>query len=154
MFSSIHRHTQGRTMFSDTSKATSTHLVDPDKFPIWDLKEKTPVFTSNWSEVMGRIRYDVGWQIIVRDSTVEHPAGGRGVFLITKEGKKNVQVGDLLGLIPGRIYNSYNDYRTVELKDAKSYHRLPQHLHLPTGKILVFSPLSTNSCAPFGVTPF
>ena len=44
----------------------STALVDPDKFPIWDLKKYTPVYRSLWSNFLPQIRYDLGFQPIVR----------------------------------------------------------------------------------------
>ena len=44
----------------------STALVDPDKFPIWDLKKYTPIYKSLWNHYLGQIRYDLGFQPIVR----------------------------------------------------------------------------------------
>jgi len=61
----------------------STELVDPDKFPIWDLKKYTPIYRSLWPHYLSNLRFNMGFQSIIRESQVEHEAGGRGVYLIT-----------------------------------------------------------------------
>lgn len=45
-------------------------LVDPDKFPIWDLKKKPTTFYSIWNTVLGAIRYDIGHQLVVKNSLI------------------------------------------------------------------------------------
>lgn len=51
----------------------SKSIVDPDKFPIWDLKKKPNVFYSIWNTIMGKVRYDIGHQLVVKNSLLEHP---------------------------------------------------------------------------------
>jgi hypothetical protein len=91
-------------MISDTSQSTITDLVDPDKFPIWDLKQQTPIYKSLWGSYLGKIRYDIGHQMIVRDSQIEHPASGKGVYLVLPEIKKKLNIGDFIGFVPGRLF--------------------------------------------------
>ena len=43
-----------------------------------------------WGWVMGRIRHEVGFQLAVRDSKVEHPEGGRGVKVLFSRQKKTI----------------------------------------------------------------
>lgn len=50
---------------SNTSQG-STELVDPDKFPIWDLKKYTPIYRSLWGQHLAELRYDLGYQPIIR----------------------------------------------------------------------------------------
>lgn len=45
-------------------------LVDPDKFPIWDLKKKPNIFYSIWNTILGKIRYDTGFQLVVQNSLI------------------------------------------------------------------------------------
>lgn len=125
-----------------SSSQETTALVDPDKFPIWDLKQYTPVYRSLWGHYLAQLRYDLGFQPIVRESQVEHVAGGRGVYLVFSNFKKQIDMGDFLGLVPGRIFSSLEDFKTISLKQLKDYHRVPQHLHFPSGKILVLGELS------------
>ena len=68
----------------------TTDLVDPDKFPIWDLKPAKNIFYSTWGTVIGRLRYDLGHQLIVRESLVEHPEGGKGVFAVLPHCKDSI----------------------------------------------------------------
>lgn len=72
-FSILNRSSKLKNMVIDTSRANVKDLVDPDKFPIWDLKVARPVYSQLWGWVMGRVRHDVGFQLVVRDSKVEHP---------------------------------------------------------------------------------
>lgn len=65
-------------------------LVDPDKFPVWDLKKKPTTFFSIWNSVMGKIRYDIGHELVIRNSLIEHPEGGRGVFVKLAKHKKQL----------------------------------------------------------------
>lgn len=88
---------------------------------------------------MGKIRYDTGHQLVVRNSLIEHPEGGRGVFVSLPAYKKHVEVGEFLGLIPGSVYDSYESYKKLRLDSMKSYERVPQHLHFPSGKVLELS---------------
>lgn len=53
----------------NNSRAT-TDLVDPDKFPIWDLKQYKPIYRSMWTHHLASLRFDIGFQPIVRDSQV------------------------------------------------------------------------------------
>ena len=57
-------------MVIDTSKSNVKDLVDPDKFPIWDLKLAQAVYSQSWSWVMGAIRHSLGFQLVVRDSKI------------------------------------------------------------------------------------
>ena len=134
------------------SNRESTALVDPDKFPIWDLKQYTPSYRSLWGHHLAKLRYDLGFQPIVRDSQVQHFAGGRGVYLIFSSFKEKIEVGQFIGLVPGRIYASLDDFNTVFLKKKKSYHRTPQHLHFPSGKILVLGDVTRQRRRPFGLS--
>ena len=129
----------------------STALVDPDKFPIWDTKQYASTYRSLWSHHLAQLRYDIGFQPIIRDSQVEHIAGGRGVYLVLSSFKKKIGIGELIGLVPGKIYSSLDDFKTVTLKNKKSYHRVPQHLHFPSGKILVLGDISKERISPFGL---
>ena len=45
-------------------------IVDPDKFPMWDLKETKDIFYSRWPEIEGALRYDLGHQLVVGESLV------------------------------------------------------------------------------------
>ncbi len=49
-FHSFYKYSRGREMIVDhnNSRAT-TDLVDPDKFPIWDLKQYKPIYRSMWT---------------------------------------------------------------------------------------------------------
>lgn len=47
-----------------------------------------------------------------------------------------MKVGEFLGLVPGKIYNNLNDFNSIVKKDKNIYHKQPQHLHFPSGKIL------------------
>lgn len=44
----------------------TTALVDPDKFPIWDLKKYNPIYRSLWTNYIPKMRYDLGFQPIIR----------------------------------------------------------------------------------------
>ena len=74
-------------------ESLSKDLVDPDKFPIWDLKAPKNLFYSTWATVLGKLRYEHGHQLIVRDSLIEHPDGGRGVFAVLPHQKKTIPMG-------------------------------------------------------------
>lgn len=50
---------------SNANKGT-TELVDPDKFPIWDLKKYSPIYRSLWENYLADLRYDLGFQPIIR----------------------------------------------------------------------------------------
>jgi hypothetical protein len=56
---------------------------------------------------MGNLRYDIGHQLIIRDSQIEHPAGGRGVYMILSKQKQKIEIGDLIGFVPGKVYARY-----------------------------------------------
>lgn len=43
-------------------------LVDPDKFPIWDSHKKTNLIYPKWNYIMGKIRYDVGFELSMNES--------------------------------------------------------------------------------------
>jgi hypothetical protein len=48
-FNVLHKYAHGRALVTDLTKSNSTtNLVDPDKFPIWDLKKYTPIYKSMW----------------------------------------------------------------------------------------------------------
>ena len=97
------------------SSRETTALVDPDKFPIWDLKNYKPAYRSLWVHHLAKIRYDLGFQPIVRDSQVEHIAAGRGVYIVLGSHKKHIETGDFIGLVPGRIYDSLEDFKSIQL---------------------------------------
>lgn len=69
-FSTLNKSSKLKNMIIDTSKSDVKDLVDPDKFPIWDLKETKPVFSQLWGWVMGKIRHELGFQLVVRSSKV------------------------------------------------------------------------------------
>ena len=152
-FHLLHKYSKGREMIADIhSSNDSTALVDPDKFPIWDLKQYAPTYRSLWGHHLAQLRYDLGFQPIVRESQVEHIDGGRGVYLVFSSFRRKVQAGELLGLVPGRIYASLDDFRTISQRKMKSYHRSPQHLHFPSGKILVLGDVAKQRIRPYGLS--
>jgi hypothetical protein len=71
----------------------STALVDPDKFPIWDLKKYSSSYQSLWGRHLAELRYDLGFQPIICESQIEHIAGGRGAYLILPENRDKVNAG-------------------------------------------------------------
>lgn len=85
---------------------TVTDLVDPDKFPIWDLKSYSPVYKSIWDYHLAELRFDIGFQPIIRQSQVEHIAGGRGVYAMLSHQKEKIKTGEFIGLVPGKIFRS------------------------------------------------
>ena len=74
-------------------ETTTTDLVDPDKFPIWDPKIAKNIFYSTWGTVIGKLRYDLGHQLIVRESLIEHPEGGKGVFAVLPQSRSVILAG-------------------------------------------------------------
>ena len=93
-FHSLYKYSRGREMIVDMQKnPQTTALVDPDKFPIWDTKEYAPVYRSLWDYHLAQLRYDLGYQPIIRESQVEHIAGGRGVYMVLSSFKKSIGVG-------------------------------------------------------------
>lgn len=134
--SSLYRNSRGRSMMVRGRESLTKDLVDPDKFPIWDLKKKPNVFYSIWNTIMGKIRHDLGYELVVRNSLIEHPDGGRGVFVNLAARKKQIEIGELLGLVPGTIYHNYESYKKIRLEGMNSYEKEPQHLHFPSGRIL------------------
>ena len=50
--------------------------------------------------------------------------------------RKDIQIGELIGLVPGIIYNDLHTYEKYRLKKMGKYERTPHHLHFPSGKIL------------------
>ena len=135
----------------NNASGNTTELVDPDKFPIWDLKKYTPSFQSLWNQYLPEIRYDLGFQLIVRQSQIEHPESGRGVYVVFSSKTQKLHPGDLLGLVPGKIYKDYNDFKSVALNKKRDYERIPQHIHFPTGKILELGEVSRHKQYPFGL---
>lgn len=97
------------------------------------------------------MRYDLGFQLIVRDSQVEHQAAGRGVYLVFSNFNKKVNIGDFLGLVPGKVFLNVDDFKKSYLKKMKNYQKVPQHLHFPSGKILVLGNLSKERVKPYGL---
>ena len=90
--------------------AVTKELVDPDRFPVWDLGRVRELYFSRWGEVEGGLRWHLGHQLVIGDSLLEHPSAGRGVFLALSRRQEKVSPGDLLGLVPGIIYDTYNAY--------------------------------------------
>jgi|FrelakmetLWP11LW_1041352.scaffolds.fasta_scaffold23660_2 hypothetical protein len=123
-------------MVIDTSKSNIKDLVDPDKFPIWDLRETKPIYSQLWGWVMGKIRHSLGFQLVVRDSKVEHPEGGRGVKVIMSKNKKVIEPGEFIGFVPGTIYEHFNSFKKYKLDRLNKYERSPLHLHFPSGRVL------------------
>lgn len=78
-------------------------------------------------------------------------AGGRGTYLILPERLERVKVGEFLGLVPGKIFGSFNDFKGAAVNERKMYHREPQHIHFPSGKILELCNLTTKRKFPFGL---
>jgi hypothetical protein len=56
-----------------------------------------------------------------------------------------------LGLVPGKIYENFNHFKDIVLKKKREYHRNPQYIHFPNGKILEFGDLPLSKKYPFGV---
>lgn len=66
-FHNFHRLTRGREMIVDGNVSqTTTALVDPDKFPIWDLKKYNPIYRSLWGSYLADLRFEIGFQPIIR----------------------------------------------------------------------------------------
>jgi hypothetical protein len=42
---------------------------------------------------MGKIRYNTGHELIVKNSLIEHPEGGRGVFVSLAAHKNQIEIG-------------------------------------------------------------
>ena len=74
-----------------------------------------------WGFVMGRIRKALGFQLVVRDSRVEHPEGGRGVQVILSRGREVIEPGEFLGFVPGTIYEHYNSYKKYRINRLNKY---------------------------------
>ena len=89
-FDALHRNSRGRKMILRGQESLSKDIVDPDKFPIWDLKKKPTIFHSIWNTIMGKIRYDIGHELTIKNSLIEHPEGGRGVFVNLAAHKKQI----------------------------------------------------------------
>jgi hypothetical protein len=53
--------------------------------------------------------------------------------------------------VPGKIFNSLQDFKSMMLKNKKDYHRVPQHLHFPSGKILVLGEVNKEKSKSIGV---
>jgi len=85
---------------------------------------------------MGAIRHSLGFQLVVRDSKVEHPEGGRGVKVVFSRSRSVIQPGELIGFVPGTIYEHYNSFKKYRIDKLSKYERSPMHLHFPSGKIL------------------
>lgn len=62
--------------------------------------------------------------------------------MILPKNKEKIKVGKLLGFVPGKIYETLNDFKTIIGKNRKNYHKDPQHLHFPSGKILQLGDIS------------
>ena len=93
-FHAMHKYSRGRQMIVDSlNNNETTSLVDPDKFPIWDLKHYSPVYRSLWEHYLAKLRYDIGFQPIIRESQVEHIAGGRGVYMVLSSFRDKIKVG-------------------------------------------------------------
>jgi hypothetical protein len=56
-FDSLHRNSRGRSMIIKGKESLIKDIVDPDKFPVWDLKKKPDLYYSIWNTIMGKIRY-------------------------------------------------------------------------------------------------
>lgn len=69
-FSTFNKFTKLKNMVIDTSKSNVKDLVDPDKFPIWDLKLTKATYSQLWGWVIGSIRHSLGFQLVVRDSKI------------------------------------------------------------------------------------
>jgi len=67
LFHLLYKYSRGRQMIVDSHKSQeTTALVDPDKFPIWDLKMYKPIYRSLWASYIPQMRYDLGYQPIIR----------------------------------------------------------------------------------------
>ena len=56
-FNVFNRVTQGKSTFIDKSKSHIKDIVDPDKFPIFDLKENKANYHPIWEYLAGRLRH-------------------------------------------------------------------------------------------------
>lgn len=56
-FDCLHRNSRGRSMIIKGKESLIKDIVDPDKFPVWDLKKKPDLYYSIWNTIMGKIRY-------------------------------------------------------------------------------------------------
>lgn len=83
---------------------------EPDYKTIWELKED---FTEEFEELHG-------YFLKLKNSKIEHPDSGKGVFLSCKE-RKFVLPGTLLGFYPGVIFFNYMEAPKTQLKTVYEY---------------------------------
>lgn len=65
--------------------------------------------------------------------------------------KEKITPGEFIGLVPGKVFSSLADFKSVILKKKKDYQRMPQHLHFPTGKLLVLGDVAKDRSSSFGL---
>lgn len=53
--------------------------------------------------------------------------------------------------MPGKIFNILEDFKSMTLKNKKDYQRIPQHLHFPSGKLLVLDELNKERSKSIGL---
>lgn len=103
IFNTLNKATLGESdiilnkKYEDISKITA--IIDPDKFPIFSLIETidTHELVSIWdykkSKLMPSIQKNIGFNLEVRPSSLEHHSAGEGVFLKCADGVSHVPTG-------------------------------------------------------------
>jgi len=92
--------------------SAATDIIDPNKFPIFSLIERMSDndYVSLWEykpEYLENIAKEIGFQLEVKQSKVEHHEAGDGVFLKCTNPDQKILPGSLLGIVPGVLYSSY-----------------------------------------------
>lgn len=82
-FNTLHRYERNMSLVRNEAATTMKDLVDSDKFPIFDLSYKIPLWRSNWVTVENKLKKKVGFLLRVRESSLMHKDAGKGVFLET-----------------------------------------------------------------------
>jgi len=86
--------------------------IDPDKFPIFSLIESIEYddLISLWDykpEINKKIFKQLGFNLTVKESNLEHHEAGEGVFVNCEE---SIPPGTLLGFVPGVIFEYLTDF--------------------------------------------
>lgn len=78
-----------------------TALLDPDMFPIQDLRLKLHIDhpVSVWNDSNQKVRNQVGFELIVAPSSIDHIEAGNGVFLKTVEPNKRLVILLILTIV-------------------------------------------------------
>ncbi len=98
---------------------------DPDQFPIYNLtgSESIPDFKTIWDlkeDFKDEIEDLNGFYLNLKNSKIDHPDSGKGVFLSCKY-RKFILPGTVLGFYPGIFYFDYMETAKGKLNDIKHY---------------------------------